>query len=344
MRYFSIHKQTDTKIGPLIQIISIIASLCIVFGATYLRMQKPIIKERYTGLSTFVPEDQAIFGEFAEKIFIGLYIDDFLRFDMNNNEYIFTGVLWFQFTPGATSFNTLEKFEFASGTILERSERFASLVDEKLLVRYNIKVSMSTLLDYSDFPFDGHRIHIVIQNKFVAPDQILFDSAQSIFTVNASAKAHGWLECGSFVKSGYKKIDLDKYATNETVNYPAVIFSIDYQRTGIRFLLSILLPLLLIFFIVMFSFSIKGTISVSTCTVGVTAMLGYRFVIENLSPKVGYFMRSDYMFLIALTLSSLTFIVSVVDNFVLPLSYRTKLFMYHLTYQLLNVAMLYCII
>lgn len=345
MKFFLIKKNPiDTKISPYVQVVSIILSLAVISIAGLRRLSRPVIQERYLSMYTFTPASLQSFGEFSEKITTGLYIDSFQKFDMNRNEYIFTGLLWFEFTPGSISFNALEKFEFEAGTILNKSERFASLVNDKILVRYNIRVLLSALLNYSDFPFDGHRLHIVLENKFVGLDQILFYSEQSLFNINTVSKTYGWVERGCLVRTGYKQVLLDKYNSQKTFYYPVVVFSIDYQRDGVRFLLSILLPLLLLFFIVMFSFSTRGPISVSTCTVGVTAILGYRFVIENISPQVGYFMRSDYMFLLSLALCSCAFVIAVVDNFILPFSKFYKTILYFLIYQLLNILMIYYIL
>jgi hypothetical protein len=91
-----------------------------------------------------------------------------------------------------------------------------------------------------------------------------------------------------------------------------VVFSFDCNPIDMRHFLNIFLPLYLIFFLTLFSFSFvysEHTTDVpSIAAASVPALFAYRFVIESISPNVSYFMVSDYLFFLYLILSLLTFL------------------------------------
>jgi hypothetical protein len=77
----------------------------------------------------------------------------------------------------------------------------------------------------------------------------------------------------------------------------------------------ILLPVFLIFFVSIFSFAFDPSVAqmpiVIIATTSLTSLVAYRFVIQGLSPKVGYFLLSDMVFTVCLALSFLVFIIGV---------------------------------
>jgi hypothetical protein len=89
--------------------------------------------------------------------------------------------------------------------------------------------------------------------------------------------------------------------------------------------LSLLLPLLLTFFVTLVSFSFDvGAFFEAHLVVAIgaiTALLAYRFVIQAMAPDVGYFMLSDYLFLLFLVAVFAAFFVNTVIR---DISLRTK--------------------
>ena len=282
------------------------------------------VRETRPDIIRISPKELAEFGGFLNTIRVGLYIDKFQEFDVVNNLFIFTGIIWFQFNPGTISLDTLEKFNFEWATIRNRSKPSVQLIDDKTLVRYNIRVEFMSMLDYTYFPFDDHRLYLVLTNKFVSPREVIFESFQRSFIVKPEAATFGWDQVHHSVKAGYSEAKIDPHDERKTLLYPIVIFAIDYARYGTRFLLGILLPLLLIFYLVMFSFSLAKKPGMGLATGGITAILGYRFVIERLSPSAGYFMISDYMFFFLLIVGCLIFFINAFDHYLTPLSLNTK--------------------
>lgn len=266
-------------------------------------------------LKKFTPKILNKFGGNSNIVSTGLVINDFLVFDPVKNDFIFKGTIWFEFDPTAILPATLGKFVIERSEILEKSEADVRIIHEKLFVRYDIKVRFKSQLNYALFPFDDHRIYLQITHPFMSPDEIIFDSSRSNLVVQASAASFGWRNVDHQVQTGYVETVIDKQDQQKNITHPSVLFSIDYARSSIRYASNILLPLLAIFFISLFIFSIdvsRYATSAITLSAGcVTGLLAYRFVIENLSPAVGYFMTSDYIFLAFLALVSLVFCFSI---------------------------------
>jgi len=312
------------QVSPLFQLICIIVSILLIGFMINKRLSEFRVREKQPAIIRISPKELAEFGGFLNTIRVGLYIDKFLEFDFVNNSFIFSGIVWFQFNPGIISLDTLEKFNFEWATIRYRSKPNVQLVDDKTLVSYNIRLEFISILDYTYFPFDDHRLYLVLTNKFVSPREVIFESFQRSFIVRPEAATFGWKQINHGIKTGYAEAQLDPHDERKTLFYPIAVFSIDYARYGTRYLLSILLPLLLIFYLVMFSFSLARKPGLGLATGGITAMLGYRFVIERLSPSVGYFMISDYIFFFLLIISCLIFFINAIDHYLLPLTLNKK--------------------
>ena len=77
----------------------------------------------------------------------------------------------------------------------------------------------------------------------------------------------------------------------------------------------ILLRIFLIFFIGLFSFAFDPSVAqmpiVVISTTAVTSLVAYRFVIQGMSPKVGYFLLSDFFFTLFLAFAFMVFIIGV---------------------------------
>ena len=246
---------------------------------------------------------------------VGLYIKDFTEFDMLSNNFIFSGILWFLYDPSIVSLETLAKFSFEKGEIQFLSAPSTRIVGGKLLARYDIRVKMKTNLVYTLFPFESHTLYITLDNNFVTPGEITFESSNNEFEVSPDIRNAGWRLNAMRVNTGYSHAQLEKFPSENDVYHPRAVFALEYAHSGMRQALTILLPIILTFFMAMFSFTMepaKVYAPVLAISMGaVTALLAYRFVIENLSPKVGYFLISDYLFLLFLMATFIIFFINI---------------------------------
>lgn len=225
---------------------------------------------------------------------------------------------FFEFDPTLLSLESLSKFTFEEAQKLEISEPHLKIIDNRLFVHYIIKAVFDLQLQYGHFPIDDHRLSFVFRHLYLTPSQMQLVSSPSDFIIQPDLSQQGWTNVGHIVQTGFQKIILDPYNQRKTINRPSAVFTIDYSRTQMRYPLLIILPLLLIFFLALFSLSLdpekyRSSI-IGITTGGITAILAYRFVIEAMSPKVGYFMLSDYIFTILLVATFLVFLMSIFSN------------------------------
>ena len=335
-----------TQVKATRQVILIFISMTCIMGLLFWRTDGIFRAfDQMPELHPITPEKITEWGGFSGVVNVGLYIDEFQRFSMVGNQFVLDGILWFKFDPGVVSLDTLQKFSFDNGTILYRSPADTKVDKGKLVVRYNIRVQFSSNLDYKEFPMDDHRISLALVNRFLEPSEVIFKSTQREFTIEPDMSFKGWQEVDKDVETGYIDAHLDPLDDSQVVIYPAIIFSINYSRASIRYTLSILLPLAIMFFLTLFSLSLTMRAALPIAGGGITAILAYRFVIENLSPRVGYFMASDFIFFLFLGTALGVFILNVAESLgKITLSSQAKLAILTLFHLLIVGSILYLVL
>ena len=292
----------------MILVTGIIISLLI-----YRANQQFVSEDKMPELLPLVPATIAKMGRPAITK-VGLYIKDFTEFDMLENEFEFSGILWFLFDPSIISLDTLGSFSFEKGKLLSKSEPTTRIVKGKLLARYDIRVSFKSNLNFTLFPFDSHTVYITLDNNEVSPGELAFKSSYNELALSPEIAITDWDLYATRVYNGYSIARLEKQNRETDVAHPRVIFAFEYMHAGVRHAMLIILPLLLIFFMATFTFAIdnryyKSITAISSGTV--TAMLAYRFVIERLTPQVGYFTQTDYIFFLFLIAVCIVFFINV---------------------------------
>lgn len=295
----------------LILLTSLIVGVCIYRSFSYFSPNEaPVVIEKLT------PKLLEQLGGHPGIITAGVTIDDYLVFDPVKDDFTFIGTVWFEFDPAMITLDILGKFRFNRAEIKEKSEPDARIINNRFLVRYTVKVSFKNQLSYQYFPFDDHQLSLQLINPYVSANEIIFESVASNFDIRAMTNTIGWTLIDKDVSAGVIPTQIN--AANDTeknIYYPGVFFILNYLRTGIRYAITILLPLLALFFISLFSFSLNpigyDSLAITLSAASVTGILAYRFVIENLSPAVGYFMVSDYIFFLFLILVSVIFVFCI---------------------------------
>ena len=236
-------------------------------------------------IHSLVPTAMEKFGSNPGVVRVGLYIKDFTEFDMLKNSFEFSGILWFLFDPSLISLDTLSKFSLEKGKIISISAPSTRIVEGKLLARYEIRANIKTNLSYALFPFDSHMLAITIDNNYVSPGELMFQSSYNDVVISPEIALTDWQMHAARVYSGYSIARLDKQGDSNNVAHPRIIFAIEYGHAGMRQALTIILPLVLVFFMALFSFALdpsRNYSSIITLSSGaVTALLAYRFVIEK---------------------------------------------------------------
>lgn len=295
----------------MIVITSLTISACLYRSFRYFSTNEPEVT-----VQKVTPALLEKFGGHPGIITAGLTISDFLIFDPVKNDFTFIGVLWFEYDPTMITLDLLGKFMFQRAEILEKSEPDTRIVNDKFIVRYTVKIHFKSQLLYQSFPLDNHRVSLQLFNPYIATSDAIFESVASNFSIKAATTALGWTLINKEVSTGFISAEGKMGQGQTKLYYPVILFSLEYLRSGIRYAFTILLPLLAIFFISLFSFSLDptryATLAITLTAGSVTALLAYRFVIENMSPAVGYFTMSDYIFFLFLCMVSIVFIFSMI--------------------------------
>jgi len=253
-------------------------------------------------------------GCIPNEIEIGLHLQEFKTFDIIKNDFSFFGIVWFSFDPDTVFIDVLSKFDFLSATIDYKSPPIISIVNDKIVVKYYVRVSLSPQLTYVDFPLDDHYINLTLINIDLASSDVLFQSTYNNVIVSANLLQIGWDLVDRNVRAGYIELKLDTIDQQKTTTFPAVTFTFGYSRLNIRDFITLMMPLLLIFHIILFTAVLATESSLFIIPGAVMAMLGYRFVIDAISPHVGYFMLIDTFFIICLFSATLILFIKMIET------------------------------
>jgi hypothetical protein len=315
MRFLA--RNSDRSTTMLFQVALIIVSSFILYKLVSKALYTFTSFDEYPEFYSITPEIIKEFGHAPGIVNVGLSVRNFPVFEPNKNQFQFDGILSFEFDPSIISLDTLSKFSFEKGKIESKSEpKIKSLSEGRLLAQYDIRVQFTTTLREDHFPFNDRSIFIVLINKYISPGEVIFNSSLAQFNVTEELQTPGWIFYDHSVRTGYIISKLDASDDSKDIYYPVTIFQLDFRRSGLRQALLIILPIMIIFYTLMFSLALDPvelkTMIISLSVGAVTAILAYRFVIENLSPQVGYFMVADSIYF--------TFLFGVVVLFIVNLS------------------------
>lgn len=300
-------------VSPLYQIIFILISAATIGACLYYNLGKFHMIDDQPNIQSITPAKFKEFGGFPSFITTGFHINKFEIFDVIKNQFLVDGIIWFKYISGSVSLKTLELFSFNRGEIIKKSPPEVQIDGEYIVVRYNIKVRFSSNINYKYFPVDSHRIYLCLTHEFMAPKEVQFLASGQLFTIEPTALESGWEIIDKHIITGSDQAQFDESpALNEQEKlYPITIFSFDIKRSGMRHLITILLPLLIIFYISFFGLSvISGSLKIGI--MAITAIITYRFVIENMSPNAPYFMISDYIFFLFLFAELFVFLLIII--------------------------------
>jgi len=252
---------------------------------------------------------------FSVGVDTGMFIKNFSVFEPIENKFVMDAIIWFEFNVNTLTPETIEKFSFDNGKILYKSPADIKAKENRVFVKYNIRVSFKCHLKYPKFPFDDHRIFLLLSNDFTSAEELFFQVSQTSFNSSKDIRLPGWDIKQLNAEFGSMTLALDRSYGAKQATYPKVLFTIDIAKKGIRRVMIIFLPLLIAIFFAMFSFTLSPyniTGRSSTTATAVTAMLGYRFVIDRMSPNISYLNTTDKVHLILLVVALFCFIFQMI--------------------------------
>lgn len=306
----------ETIVRPAYQIVFMIAFSCIATIFFVYAMASINIFEKRPSLNPIVPKELSELASSTSQVKVGLNISDFSEFDIRANRFVFDAHIWFLFDQSALSIETIEKFSFLRGSIIKKSPPDTKLIGGNYFVQHEIRVEFKADLNKKYFPFDDHRLYIEMVNKYVTPKELIFSASLSSFLMAPNLHVIGWRVIDKSVETGFSESILDTFDERKNVAQPKILFAIDFGRVDIQDIFLVFLPLFLMVFMAFFSFGCnppqESTRMLTLAMSSMTGLLAYRFVLQNLTPKAGYFILSDCFFFLLLALVFLVFCLALV--------------------------------
>lgn len=270
----------------------------------------------YPNLIPMTPQKIISFGGSPSKVDVGMFIRDIPEEDFVRGQFVLDITTWFRFDPTLIPLKQIGKFWFDNAIARYKSKPYTRIEGNKLFASYDMRLSFALKMNYENFPFDDHKLNFSLTNYFLSPSEAIFKSSKSNLIINESAGVAGWKMIEKGIKTGYIEDKMSPHNKRANKLHPRVIFSMDFARSGVRHIVTILIPLILVFFIAMFTLAFdpyghnKGNV-VTIAIASISAIIAQRFIIETMSPKSGSFMISDKFFLLFLVMCCSIFFINI---------------------------------
>jgi len=273
--------------------------IVLVFVMLYPYFNDFFVAEKPSAINFFVPTNKR--PNILSVVNVGLIITEVREFDIFKSKFIFDSLIWFKFKSAEVPLKTIDKFSFERGEILSKEGPQIRITGDYIIATYSIRFSFMTDLSFKLFPLDNHRIFFIMTNSSVQSDELRYIiTPENIRFLDK--KIAGWKFVSADAKYGY----LETKILNQVIDHPVIIFSLDFKKGGLGHLLSILIPFFILYLLAIYSLSSAkfgdgGSVSLAFGNVG--AVLAYRFVVQNIAPKVGYLLLTDYLYIFILVVS-----------------------------------------
>ena len=266
-------------------------------------------------LQPIIRETSKEFSSFAANVDVGIAVRNFLHFSMVENKFVVNLLVWFKFDPDEIPLSSLEKFSFENGRILKKSSPSLKIIGSKTLAKYSVLVELKSALNYLKFPLEDHKLSFILTNNFITPYEVIFDVLNTDFVFPPDISIAGWKVHELRTSYGVDEDALNRSDSKEKTARPKAIFTIDFAKSGVRKAFIIFVPIFFAFFFSLLSLflslqNIVGRVKLSGASVG--ALLTYRFVIEGMMPKVGYFTTADHIYGVLIASAFTIFVIQII--------------------------------
>ncbi|HAU30198.1 TPA: hypothetical protein DCW54_00995 [Candidatus Dependentiae bacterium] len=308
--------------------------IAIIFSQALMRV--PIDSPK-SGIKEITPMQKQFAGGDPVNLSVGLSVRDFPLFNMRAGTFIVDVSVFFVFDPRLITVERISDFAFHNSEVVSKSEPFVKLVGTTIFLRYDVRLKFDFDLYYQRFPFEGHRLSFILTHPNLTPEEVVYSSTRQDFVINPSIVIPGWRTIDRQVNTGYEErvVSLTPDEREFSFYSPSAVFSMVFERVGVRQSFTIFIPLLLLFLIALVTFSFGARKGLETSGIGlsaavITALIGYRFVIESMSPKVSYLLISDYIYLVFLAVACLVFLVNIFSDYLSLMAKKIILVLLHM--------------
>lgn len=300
------------KLQLFLMLITLIA-LSFIFYFSYRGFKS---SDDYPHVISLTPQKIFELGGPAKPITVGIFVKNFSEFNVIKGEFLVDLNIRFKFNPDYFFLDQISKFTFQQADIKSKSEPLIRIEGNEYVVSYDMRVLFRLPLNYNYFPLDDHRLSFIVDNDLIAPSDGFFVTSKNNIIVSPEVHVEGWDLRDTSVHVGYFENRIQEGGEQKVLYHPRAVFLFDFYQDGIRYIFTIFLPLLMIFFTALMSFSVNPLAAtfhtlVDMSGAALAALIGYRFVMETVSPVTGYFILSDYIFFYFLVAILFIFLVNM---------------------------------
>ena len=237
--------------------------------------------------------------QLASNVLTGLRINNFPSFSFERNRFTMDAFVWFRFPIGTESLDTIKKFDFQNGKITYQSLPMIKLIEDDVLVTYQVKADFKAYLKFKNFPLGDHRLNIILDNKAVTPNELCFNCEINNFVLSKDILVTNWKPVKKIVQTGYIKSTLNENEPLMETSYPAVVYTIDFENSSLRDLITLFFPMYVVFFICLFSLMMginEHIARISLIATSMPILVLFRTVIIQLSPTTGGTTKADFVY------------------------------------------------
>jgi hypothetical protein len=299
-------EKNKNHVSALFQIIAFfVASVCLI-AVFY----KPFMMfKSYDNVPSVAP--YTLLYKNGIPVYTGLIIHNFVESDIIKDNISIDATISFAYDPQKITREQIAQFDFDEATI-EKNQINYHQYGELEVATFDIQVRSKMDFNFKAYPLDDHSFWFSLKNSALPIEKYYFNVLPHAFVLGPRMTINNCMAENVHAQVGFVPRDVMLPDGKHEMHSSRAIFSVDCNPIDMRHFLSIFLPLYLIFFLTLFSFSFGYSEHVTDvpgiAAAGVPALFAYRFVIEAISPNVSYFMVSDYLFFLYLFLSLLTFI------------------------------------
>ena len=238
---------SQTPLTPWFNLICMIVTLIILGLILYHPITYFDSKDIAPGLATLTPQQLKELSLTQTSVEVGLYIWDIQEFNLPKSSLTMDLTVWFIFDPRIISLERIGNFTFEKADIQKKADPNTRLLkNNKLFASYDLHIHFTLPFNFQDFPFDDHTISLDLTNRFISAHEAIFVSSRSNLSISPEVHINEWNYVDKEVHTGFSEDVLNKNDTETLIYEPHVIFALDYNRAGIRYVISIILPILMI--------------------------------------------------------------------------------------------------
>ena len=239
-------------------------------------------------------EDAQLDSSGPSEVSVGIYILNVGKFEVATGSY----TIDFYLDMKCPTECDPSRFEFSNG----RANTVDKIIDTPTEKFYRIQASLSQNIDLRKYPFDSHKLSIIIEDKEKTKEYLVYKIDPANSGIDQSVTIVGW------ELNGWGTETEEHFYAPYDETYSRYIFNIDISRAVLPSFIKSMLPVFFMVFVAMLSLLIAADKVAMRLSLNISTLLAavmFHLNITSQIPPVGYmtfadkFMIGTYLILLA---------------------------------------------